>query len=157
MTNFATPATPNLADFLSFLSSQVQIPVAALPANSAWPGYALNGALGLVLCGPNVPVPFYSIACYNCATHLLFKIAPDQTGQTYFATKRAAGVEGFNLVQPSSGLVSSASDESTSVSNVNPDWAKSLTVGQLDFMRTPWGRDYLSFQQSYGPTIWGLS
>jgi len=153
---FATPDTPNLADFIVFLQS-VQIPTAALPANSAWPGYAFIQAQAIVPCYPGVPGITFSLATYNCATHQLFLITPDQVGQTYFATKRGTTADGFSLVQPSSGLVSSASDESTSVSNINPDWAKGLTIGQLGFAKTVWGRWYLDYLQSYGPTIWGLT
>jgi hypothetical protein len=171
---FVNPTTPNLADFLTFLADTVQIPVAALPANSPYPGYALNQAIALVLNpsgamfpgvtfppGAGYPGVMYSLACYNCATHLLFVITPDQDGQTYFKNARgnnsSSDPPGFGLNAPSTGLVVSSSDQGTSAGLAEPKWAKGLTVSQLGYYKTPWGREYLSWQQSYGPTIVGLS
>lgn len=158
---FVNPLTPNLPDFLTFLSTNVQIPAAALPSNSPWPGYALDQAIALVSCYSLGVV--YSLAVYNCGTHLLFLIAPDQPGQTYFKAARSNNAAqngqpgGFGLIQPSSGLVASTSDDTNSITLANPDWVKGLTIGQLGMMKTPWGRECLSYLQSYGPTIWGLS
>ena len=154
---FSTPSTPNLADFWVFLNTSVQIPVAALPINSPWPGYAFDQAMALVPCYPGVSGIMYSLAVYNCATALLFLITPDQTGQTYFAIKRGNTADGYNLTAPSTGLVVSSSDEGTSATLTAPTWANGLTVSQLGFMKTVWGREYLSYIQSYGPSIWGLS
>lgn len=151
---FATPGKPNLPDFLIFLTT-VEIPIEVLPVDSPWPGYALAQAIDLVLRLPCSPGILYTLACYNGATHILFAITPDQTGQTYFKEKRSSA--GFALNQPATGLVVSASDQGTSSTNAVPDWAKGLTVGQLDFYKTPWGRVYLQYQQSYGPTIVGLT
>jgi hypothetical protein len=176
---FVTPNTPNLTDFLDFLSESVQIPSAALPALSPWPGYAFNQAMLTVVSGPGdsgcwgwppgmVPPNgglgiLYTLAVYNCATHLLFMITPDQSGQTYFADARASTTStnfpngGFGLNTPSMGLVVSASDEATSSTLKTPNWAAGMTIGQLELFQTPWGRAYLSYAQSYGPTIVGLT
>jgi hypothetical protein len=162
-TGFVTPGTPNLPDFLTFLAG-LQIPSAALPSNSAFPGYALNQAIALVNNPPGVVLPdpvMYSLACYNCATHLLILITPDQPGQTWFATSRGnnptSTPPGFGLNTISQGLVASSSDNGTSSTLASPDWAKGLTIGQLGFMKTPWGRRYLDWNQSFGPTIVGLT
>lgn len=156
MSGFITPDSPNLADFLTFLANSVQIPAAALPSGSSWPEYALDQAIGLVLFPPCLPTPvMYSLAVYNCATHILFQITPDQTGQTYFTNARSTA--GYGLIVPSNGLITGASDQGTSGNIVVPDWAKGLTVGQLEFYKTPWGRAYLAWNQSYGPTVWGLT
>jgi hypothetical protein len=154
---FLFPTTPNIVDFLTFLGTSVQIPPTALPPSSPWPQYALTQAIALVLQPPYVPGITYTLAVYNCATHLLFTIAPDQPGQNYFTSKRGPGAGGFNLIAPSTGVVVASSDESTSTTLAQPKWAAGLTVGQLGFYKTPWGRDYLSYIQSYGPSIWGLS
>ncbi len=155
MSGFVTPNTPNLPDFLTFLGN-VGIPASALPTSSPWPGYALNQAIGLALNPPSVPAPIlYTLAVYNGATHILFSITPDQPGITYFAAARAA--DGYGLVIPSTGLTSGASDQGTSGNLVVPDWAKRLTVQQLNFFKTDWGRVFLEWNQSYGPTIWGLT
>jgi hypothetical protein len=154
---FANPVTPSLADFLVFLSTSVQIPASALPSGSPWPGYAFDQAKALVPCYPGVPGITFSLATYNCATALLFEIAPDVTGQTYFATKRGNTAEGFNLNAPSTGLVVSASDESTSTTLTGTTWAANMTVDDLRFFKTLWGQNYLAYLQKFGPTLWGLS
>jgi len=154
---FLFPNTPNIADFLTFLATSVQIPVAALPYSSPWPGYAFNQAMLTVI---RIPVPLgvlYPLAVYNLATAILFAITPDVSGQNYFALKRGPGAGGFNLNAPSTGLVVASSDVSTSVTLVPPTWAAGLTIGQLELAKTPWGREYLSFAQSFGPTIWGVT
>jgi hypothetical protein len=154
--SFLTPGTPNLADFLSFLSESVEVPAAALPPGWQWPQYALDYAKGLVLDPPcGIPAVIYTLAVYNLATHWLIYNAPDQVGQTWFKTQR--GKSGFNLSAPTTGLVVGSSDEGSSVSLAEPEWAKGLTVGQLQLMGTPWGREYLDYIQKYGPGLVGLS
>ncbi len=153
---FITPGAPNIVDFLNWLAASVQIPAAALPAGAPWPQYALTQAIGLVLNPPYAPAPvMYTLAVYNCATHLVYAMTPDQPGQNYFATARST--KGYGLIAASTGLVAATSDESTSTTLASPEWAKGLTVAQLGFFKTPWGREYLSWQQSYGPTIVALS
>jgi hypothetical protein len=169
---FITPLTPNLVDFTTFLTDSVQIPVAALPLDSPWPSYAFNQAMALTPClGCGFNYPFtptgggilYTLAVYNCATALLFLIAPDQSGQTYFVDARSSQPStnfpngGFGLIAPKTGLVVASSDESTSTTLTAPKWADGLTVGQLGFFQSPWGRYYLSYIQSAGPSVVGLT
>ncbi len=54
------------------------------------------------------------------------------------------------------GVVTSSSDESTSETLLNPEFMKGLTLGNLQNLKTPYGRQYLSFAMDYG-TLWGLS
>lgn len=150
---FLFPDTPNIVDFLTFLRNSVQIPSAALPGTSDWPQYALTQATAIVLSAPLGVL--YTLAVYNCATHILYTITPDVAGQNYFSNARSN--KGLGLIAPSTGLVAASSDETTSVTLASPDWAKRLTVGQLQMMKTPWGREYLAYAQSYGPSIVGLS
>jgi len=168
---FLWPHNPNLIDFNFWLYTNVAIPEAALPASSPYPQYALWQAMELVLVpggygsrgqwgDPNYPpgIPnnhgiSYTLAVYNCATALLIAIAPDQPGQSFFTAQRAT----YNLINPSTGLVAAASDVTTSSTLTVPKWASGLTPGQLDYMKTPWGRYYLDYQSKYGPTIWGLT
>jgi hypothetical protein len=170
---FLWPNRPNLIDFVYWLQTNVAIPTAALPTSSPYPQYALSQALELVLCFPgasfsamnvncSIPVPgnqwsgiSYTLACYNCATHLLLGIAPDQPGQNFFTAARANS--GYSLVNPSTGLVAASSNETTSSTLNNPKWVEGLTPGQLDMYKSPWGRAYLDYQSKYGSTIWGLT
>lgn len=159
MNGFQNPNTPNIVDFLTFLNTTVQIPSAALPASSPWPQYALSEALTYFdpcAVGPG-PGANYSVAVYNCATHILLTITPDVSGQTYFATVRGNPPTGFGLIQPSTGLVAATYDQGTGATLAQPEWAPRLTVDQLDFFKTPYGRRYLAWQQAYGPSIVGLT
>lgn len=159
---FVTPLTPNLVDFTTFVETDVQIPTAALPTNSPYLGYAFNQAMLLVIQCSMAGV-LYTLAVYNCATAILFQITPDQSGQTYFADARSNLVStnfpngGFGLNLAPLGLVTSAADEGTSSTLKTPDWAAGLTIGQLQFFKTFWGQQYLSYEQSYGPVIVGLT
>ena len=156
--SWSNPNTPSVGDYTLWLQNVVGINIVYLPPSSPFISYAFNRAVNLVL---NVPTQLsgveYTIAVYNCATHLQLKITPDQIVNNvqldYFLKKRAE----FSLLGPVVGLVSSSSDEGTSVTNAVPEALKQLTALDLDFMKTPWGRSYLEFAQDFGPTIWGLS
>lgn len=234
-------ATPNVADFATWVTNVMRVPAAYLPAGSPYLGYALNQALAVanldLACLPTVPGAYtlYDLACYNLAGALLAEYAPDQSypiasvswaggaasvttagpnavqpgdslvlngispaayngpltaygfgpvrvsavpsatqfsypllpqppglvnvlpgaaaTETYFATIRRQ----FKLASTVPGVIASTSDLSTSVSLDNPDFMKGLTLENLQLLKTPWGRAYLSIAQKYGPTIWGLS
>lgn len=152
---FLTPSNPNIVDFLWFLSDSVQIPTTALPLTSPWPSFALTQALQQVPCGPGGIL--YSLAVYNCATHILFTITPDQAGQDYFRVKRGSTADGFGLVQPIAGVVVSTFDQGTGTTVSSPDWTKNITVDQMEYLKTPWGRQYLGWIQKAGPNPVGLT
>lgn len=154
---WTNPNAPNLTDFTSFIYNTVGIPTTALPTGSPWIGYAFNQATAIVAVFPVVAPIETVLATYNCGAHILIKIAPDQAGQTYFVTLRGPGPGGFSLASPQLGMISASSDESTSNTYATPESFTRMTLGDLDFMRTPWGRDYLAYVQSYGPSIWGLT
>jgi len=154
--SWTNPTTPNLADFTIFVQTSMGIPLSALSPTSVWIGYAFNRAMDLVLQVPTVNALEYVLAVYNCGGHILLKIAPDLPGQTYFVSARAGGNTGFNLVGFTPGVVSGSSDQGTSQSLTTPEGFKNLTIGDLDFMKTPWGRDYLAYAQDFG-SLWGLS
>lgn len=155
--SWSNPNAPNIPDYTLFLIDGVGIDPVYLPSNSPFIGYAFNRALGLVinLPGANSGID-YTLAVYNCAAHIQFKITPDQqvsgTPYTFFVEARKA----YDLLLPVVGLVASTSDEGTSVTNAVPDAMRQLTISDLDFMKTPWGREYLAYVQDYGG-IWGLS
>ena len=156
--SWSNPAAPNLGDYTLWIQNTVGISTVYLPANSPFLSYAFNRALAIVFNPPtSLAAIEYVLAVYNCATHIQLKITPDQSvngiAYTYFRDKRAE----FQLLNPVVGLVLSSSDEGTSVSNAVPDAMRQLTISDLDFMKTAWGREYLAFQQDYGPTLWMLS
>ncbi len=217
---FVNPTTPNVADFTTFLQTSVGIPTSALPTNSPWITYAFNQAVALTLQIAQVTAIEYVLAVYNCGTHILIKITPDEqalvtasittgtldvtdvasgtiavgmqilniatpvptitafgtgtggTGTytisqdltvsstsmtlqgTYFQTQR--GKDGFDLVGVPNAFLSASSDESTSQTMAVSDALQTLSLTDLDFMRTPWGREWIEYGQDYGP-VWGLT
>lgn len=154
--SFANPNQPNQADYLLFLRNGVGIGPAYLPDNSMWITTTLNMAIAMVVTELQFADPtgtMYTLACYNFATDRLLNFAIDLPGQTYFQNARQTlGLNSF-----SAGLIIASSDQGTSQAMQAPDWAKSMTITDLQMMRTPYGRVYLDFAQSYGPNIWGLT
>lgn len=154
---------PTLGGFLGFVRGVMGIDPLLLPDDSPALGWAFSVALMIVnpqlaLIASPYPSPapvqtdLYSLAVYNLAGDNLINFAPDQTGRTYFADLRTQ----FKISNFAAGVVQSASDEGTSSTLAVPDALKALTIGQLQNLKTPYGRQYLSFAQSAG-TLWGLS
>lgn len=127
---------------------------ASANAYSPWVMWAFIGAMAVTLTPPAcMPPILYVMAVYNYAMHKLLKIGQDQAGQTFFMTQRAS----FNLLSFKAGPVASSADQATSSTLVTPDFLKGLTMGDLDLLLTPWGREYLDYSQQYGPSIVGVS
>jgi hypothetical protein len=128
------------------------VPPTVNTANSPWLSWAFNRAMNLVL---NVAggTTDYVLAVYNCAGHTQLAITPDNPGYTYFETQRAT----LKLDAPSAGVVASASDTGTASTLAVTDAIAQLTIGDLGFFKSKWGRAYLAYAQDYGPTVWGLS
>lgn len=95
----------------------------------------------------------YVLAVYNLAADRLLNYAPDQPGQTFFEDLRNT----FRLTSISVGAVAGASDQGTSASIVNPEWMRSMTMRDIQTLKTPFGREYMGFAQAYGPNVWALA
>ena len=147
------PTTPNLTDFQNFIYNSMGIPTIALPLKSPWSGFAFNQAIALVAFYPTVTAIEYVLAVYNCAGHILLKITPDQTGSSYFKTARSD----MKMLEPEIGIIQSSGDESTSNSFAIGEGMRNMTLGDLNFYRTPYGREYLAYAQDAGPGLWGLT
>lgn len=148
-----TQTTPNTTDLYTFLTTIAGVPVAALPSNSPYLAWALSYAeektlLVLYAIGQD----YYCFAVYLLATSFLINWCPDQPGQTFFQQLRAS----WNLTGFVGGTIQSSADESTSESLLAPDFLKGLTLGQLQALKDPYGRQWLSMQADNGP-IWGIS
>jgi hypothetical protein len=151
--SFSDPTQPNLADFTTFVYGQ-GVPESDLSSDSQYLQWAFTMAMNLALVAPcNVPPIVYVLAVYNLGMHRLLKIAQDVPSATFFATQRKA----LNLMAFTAGVIQSSSDESTSNSMVVPEFFKNLTMQDLDLLKTPWGREYLSYAQQFGPDIVGVS
>lgn len=159
------PTVPTPAGFLDFVRTQMAIPVSVLPDNSFFLDLAYEISLLTVNqwfagCIPQI----YVQMVYNLGGDILISDTvdlpappaplfgpPPQLG--YFANaRRTWNVNGFV-----SGVINSASDNGTSESMVVADAFSALTIADLQNMKTPWGRQYLSWAQKFGPGIWGIS
>lgn len=148
-----TQKTPNTTDLYTFLTTVAGVPTAALPSGSPYLAWALSYAeeqtlLILYAIGQD----YYCFAVYCLATSFLINWCPDQSGQTYFATLRAT----WNLTGFVGGTIQSTADEATSESLLAPDFLKGLTLANLQQLKDPFGRQWLSMQQDLG-NVWGIS
>lgn len=99
-----------------------------------------------------VPI-IWVLATYNLGFHVLLRIAQDVSGQTFFQDMRTS----FKIGSFVSGVLANANDENTGAQLVVPEAFKKLSLGNLDLLKTPYGREYLMYIQQYGPTIVGVS
>lgn len=148
-----TKTTPNTNDLYTFLTTVAGVPTSALPSNSVYLPWALSYAeektlMVLYAVGQD----YYCFAVYCLATSFLINWCPDQPGQTYFADLRKT----WDLTGFIGGTVQSSADQATSESLLAPDFLKGLTLGQLQALRDPFGRQWLAMQADNGP-IWGIS
>jgi hypothetical protein len=150
---------PTLAGFNTFIRGVMAIDPLYLPDNAPIIGYAYNAAAALVNpmlaqagCPPGSQWSIYAMAVYNLGGSNLIHYAQDQDGRVYFAEQRKS----FRIDKFSPGVVASTSDEGTSVSLLNPEFMKTMTLQNLQAIKDPWGRAYLGFAQSFGP-MWGFS
>ena len=151
-TPFANPTYPNLADFTTYVYNQ-GVPAAALPSNSLWLSWAYDYAVDVAMNATTIPSILYVLAVYNAGTHRLFQIAQDVSGQTYFTDARKQ----YDLLAFTAGPVISSGDQVTSQTLVQPEWMKNMTLSANNLLKTPWGQEYLSYSQMYGPTVVGFT
>jgi hypothetical protein len=145
---------PTQAGFLAWVRAFMGIGTAALPDDAPAIGYAYAVATELVPCELQAISPtMYMLAVYNLGGDNLINYAPDQAGQTFFADARKL----YRCNDFVMGVVASTGDNGTSTSLAVPDALRELTLAQLQNMKTPYGRRYMSIVQSLGPTIWGIS
>jgi hypothetical protein len=153
--SFANPLVPSIGDYTIFVRSW-GVTSTYLPNNSIWLTITFNVATAIVNRTLQCTDPLiYTLAIYNLAMDRLVNYAQDQTGLTYFKDLR--GKDQYNLQYAfAPGVPSSTGDQGTSVGLLNPEWMQTLTIQDLQTLRTPWGREYMAFAQSYG-NLWGLS
>jgi hypothetical protein len=159
-----TALQPNLTDFITFLRGVVGIDPLYLPDVSLSIVYAFQTAMATVSPDlasipsfpvvPQNPLPLttYALAVYNLGADRIINFAQDQTGRTFFAEMRKdLGINTFRA-----GVVASSGGAGNSQSTLNPEFMKELTMGDLQSMKTPYGREYLNIAQQIGP-LWGLT
>lgn len=149
-----SPVAVGTPYLIAALATGTISPPAQNMSGSPWPVYALQGALDRVILPPPCMAGIeYTLAVYNCAGHLLLTMIPPQPGQPQFPEIRhKLGLEVGNF-----GVVQSASDQATSTSLAVPDALKQLTLDDLGFTQTIYGRRYLGYNQDFGPNIFGIT
>lgn len=95
----------------------------------------------------------YVLALYNLGLDRLLNYAHDVTAQTYFKDQRTT----YGLYNVKVGVPSSSADQGTSTGILNPEFMKTMTLGDLQTMKTPYGRRYMEIAQSFGVEPWGMS
>jgi len=94
----------------------------------------------------------YTLTVYNYGGSLLLQWQQDIRGQTFFADARQAyGMNSFVA-----GVISSASDVSTSETLAIGQGLQNLDLISLEAVKNPYGRQAIAYMQSIG-TLWGLT
>ena len=138
------------AGFLAFIRAQ-GITTADLPDASAYVDSSMALAIEIVYTPMQAASPLmYDNAVYNLGMSNLVEFAPDQTGRTTFKDLR----KNYNINGFIPGVVQSSGDEGTNTSMLVPDFMKNLTMADLQYIKTPWGRTYMGIAQRIGP-LWG--
>lgn len=162
---------PSLEGYTAWLYPITGITPAALPPDSPWLGYAYGTALFTV--NPQLILvrgPFFTQAVYNLAADLQVQWTPDVDPPVFYPTPWPAQGDGdpqqlkfFEYLRKQydvngfvPGVVEATADEGTSTSLKVPDNFDTLTIDQLQNLKTPWGRVYLGYAMKAG-TLWGLS
>ena len=134
-------------DYLAFLRNTVGIPVAALPDDSIYITASYEIGVALTPCGfAGASSSIYALMVYSCGASFLINNTPDQQGQTFFSDLR----DKFGLLQSFNGIITSAADEGTSAAAVVPEFQKRATLQELQWMKDPFGRQFLGFLQMAG-------
>ena len=151
---------PTQAGFLSFVRTQMVISTDVLPDSSdaISTAYQISIEIANVLMNCISPV-IYTLMVYNLAGHTLIETAPDVQPEVpyrdelpYFEWLRKK----YGLTSFVGGTVSNTSDEGTSMGLNVPDNLTKLTLADLSYLKTPYGRLYAQYAEKYG-TIVGLS
>jgi hypothetical protein len=155
---------PTLAGFQTFITNVMGISSGNLSPTNPVIAFVYNLAVNMVNpaidhlpnSDPTQPT-MYAVAVYNYAGDALIQLAQDTAPSftppvSYFVGLR----QSYGLNSLPTGMVSSTGDQGTNSSYVVPDFAATLQIMDLQQMKTPYGRMYLSIAQNYG-SLWGLS
>lgn len=166
---------PTYPGFVSFLTNVVGVPADQIPSAITpnpppdppivYPydavrfsyDFSLNMTYWWLLAVPSQPTSpsIYAVAVYNLGADTLINYAadiPDSTDPTYWSDLRGT----FGINSFTGGVINFSSDQSTSEGIAVSDFLKSLTLADLQNLKTPWGRNYLALAQNIG-TLWGIT
>lgn len=146
---------PTITEFQSFLENIVGIAPVYLPLSPVpmVVTYAYWTSIKTVLHALKI-AGVYNEAVYNLGASIVVHNAQDQAGQNFFTKLRA--LYGIGTGRFFLGVVSATADQGTSTSILNPDFAKTLSMSNLQQLQDPWGQQYLAWAMDAG-TVWTLS
>jgi hypothetical protein len=96
------------------------------------------------------------LGTYTVSESLTISSTAINLSGTFFQTMRGPPPGGFNMLGFVPGVVQASADQGTSSTLLVPEFFKNLTIGDLNFLLTPWGREYLAYAQDFGD-LWGMS
>lgn len=154
---------PTFEGFTAWVRSVMGVTTTVLPDNSIYLQYAYYVAIEVVNLQLQVASALiYRLAVYNLGGSNLINWAQDLPGAAtipgsepptpYWAwLRKEYGT--YNFV---AGTISAAYDQGTGESIATIDNLKNLTIGQLQQLKDPYGRQYLAWASEVG-TGWGIS
>ena len=139
----------SIAGYIDFLRNTVQISSDDLPDTSADIPTSYNAARDYVPCQIIKYAPtIYDLTVYNLGMSFMV----NWSNLPYFVKLRSD----LKLNNFTAGVVTAASDESTSTTLLTPDFFKNMGLMELQMLKDPWGRQALAFMQQLGD-LWGLT
>ena len=144
---------PTLAGFVAWSQAVMGLNSVVISPTDQGYAYAFQIALDIVPKDFANTVPdIYTLTVYNWGGSQLIQWQQDYAGQTFFADARQAyGMNNFVA-----GVISSASDVSTSETLTIGKGLQNLQLLDLQAIKNPYGRQALAFMQTIG-TLWGLT
>lgn len=144
---------PTLAGFVAWSQAVMGLNSVVISPTDQGYAYAFQIALDIVPKDFANTVPdIYTLTVYNWGGSQLIQWQQDYVGQTFFADARQAyGMNNFVA-----GVISSASDVSTSETLTIGKGLQNLQLLDLQAIKDPYGRQALAFMQTIG-TLWGLT
>jgi hypothetical protein len=144
---------PSIQGYTDWIRNIMGVPVSVLPDDSPYILLSYDMALETVNLYLDIASPLlYTQAVYNLGGAMLVAIAQDIPPSTFWADLRNS----FGLNNFTPGFINAANDEDTSAALLIPLNLQNLTLADLQLLKTPWGRFYLSIAQSVG-SMWGLT
>lgn len=146
---------PSLAGFIDFIRDVMGIDTTILPDDDLYIEFSYEFAkktctetLG------SIDKFLYTNAVYNLGGDTLLTYGKDQPNKTFFADVQKK----YQLNTFVPGVVDGAHDETTGSSLLVPDQFKRLTIGNLQNLKTPYGRLYLQIVQDLGSlSLFGMA
>ena len=144
---------PTLAGFVAWSQAVMGLNSVVISPTDQGYAYAFQIALDIVPKDFANTVPdIYTLTVYNWGGSQLIQWQQDYAGQKFFADARQA----YRMNNFVAGVISSASDVSTSETLTIGKGLQNLQLLDLQAIKDPYGRQALAFMQTIG-TLWGLT